>query len=55
MVVITAPAMSRRASLIVKNVFGGDFGPAASCTGVESCTAWPTSQAAGPVDVVVVP
>jgi hypothetical protein len=54
-VVMTAPTITGHASLVVKSVFGGDFGPAASCTGFDSCTAWPSSQAAGPIDVVVVP
>jgi hypothetical protein len=54
-VVITAPTTTGRASVIVKSVFGGDFGPAASCTGFDTCTAWPSSEAAGPIDVVVLP
>ena len=53
--VMTAPAITGHASLIVKSVFGGSFGPAASCTGFENCTAWPSQEAAGPIDVTVVP
>ncbi len=54
-VVITAPAITGRATLIVKSVFQGGFGMASSCTGFESCTSWPSSLAAGPIAVDVVP
>jgi hypothetical protein len=54
-VVITAPATTGRATLIVKSVFQGGFGTASSCTGFDSCTSWPSSQAAGPIAVDVVP
>ncbi len=54
-VVITAPATAGRAALVVSSVFQGGYASATSCTGFESCTSWPSSDAAGPIVVDVVP
>jgi len=55
-VVLTAPATTGRAKLVVKSVFNDSaFAAAQSCTGFDSCVGWPSSQAAGPIDVEVVP
>ena len=56
-IVITAPATTTgRATLIVKSVLDGqDFSIGSSCTGFRSCATQPASQAAGPIDVQIVP
>ncbi len=55
-VAITAPGITGRATLIVKDVFeGSGLGTARSCTGFDSCPSLPASLAAGPIAVNVVP
>lgn len=55
-VVITAPGITGRAKLIVKDVLkGSGIGIPTSCTGFDSCPSLPAELVAGPIDVVVVP
>ena len=54
-VVMTAPAITGRAMLIVESVFNQGLGSATSCSGFESCTSSPTEGWAGPISVDIIP
>jgi hypothetical protein len=51
----TAPPLTGRALMVVRNVDDKGFGLAASCTGFSSCASWPDYFTIGPIAVEVIP